>query len=93
MAARNNLHLVRQLLVMEVNGQNLAKHAALDDAAVAQAARDSVRDGEIADKASFLAALAVAELELSTIALDFLSFRSDCAPIAGHSVAWTNTTA
>lgn len=32
LAARNNLHLVRQLLVMEVNGQNLAKHAALDDA-------------------------------------------------------------
>ena len=31
-----------------------------DDAAVAQAARDAVKGGEIADKAQFLAALAVA---------------------------------
>lgn len=60
MGAQSERNDKKSKAIVESSSSATQELAALDDAAVAQAARDSVRDGEIADKATFLAALAVA---------------------------------
>ncbi|MCK6159660.1 accessory Sec system translocase SecA2 [Corynebacterium simulans] len=60
MGAQSERNDKKSKAIVDSSGAATEELSALDDAAVAQAARDSVREGEIADKARFLAALAVA---------------------------------
>lgn len=60
MGAQSERNDKKSKAIVDSSGAATQELSALDDAAVAQAARDSVREGEIADKARFLAALAVA---------------------------------
>ncbi|MDK7139438.1 accessory Sec system translocase SecA2 [Corynebacterium simulans] len=60
MGAQTERNDKKSKAIVDRSGAVTQELSALDDAAVAQAARDSVREGEIADKARFLAALAVA---------------------------------
>lgn len=60
MGAQSERNDKKSKAIVDKSGAATQELSALDDAAVAQAARDSVREGEIADKARFLAALAVA---------------------------------
>ncbi|OFM01195.1 accessory Sec system translocase SecA2 [Corynebacterium sp. HMSC071F07] len=60
MGAQSERNDKKAKAIVDSSGAATQELSALDDAAVAQAARDSVREGEIADKARFLAALAVA---------------------------------
>lgn len=60
MGAQSERNDKKSKAIVESSSSATQELAALDDAAVAQAALDSVRGGEITDKATFLAALAVA---------------------------------
>ncbi|KXU18236.1 accessory Sec system translocase SecA2 [Corynebacterium sp. HMSC06D04] len=60
MGAQSERNDKKSKAIVDSSGAATQELSALDDAAVAQSARDSVREGEIADKARFLAALAVA---------------------------------
>lgn len=60
MGAQSERNDKKSKAIVDKSGAATQELSALDDAAVAQSARDSVREGEIADKARFLAALAVA---------------------------------
>lgn len=60
MGAQSERNDKKSKAIVDSSGAATQELSALEDAAVAQSARDSVREGEIADKARFLAALAVA---------------------------------